>query len=430
MVWPAAQVHAEFGDSSLGWTKEQETAVAGYLTRRLQRQGTVINDVWLEYWLAERAERLRQASTSSLGPLSVVLINQASFNAFALPGNVMGFNLGLWSNARTEDEFTSVVAHEIGHLSLRHFNRLSDSNRQQAWLAISGAILGLALASSNSELGGATFIGSQMGAVQQRLAFSRAMESEADSYATNLLHEAGYNPSAGAAVFSRLQQDLSSRSGSDYWQTHPRAITRAAQLESQQGSATNPSATTNNQYDTLRWYVSQRYASNDDFAPAPEWAAIPAPTDKRLPAELMITPDPNTMLGWIRTQEGSNDQQSTERLALLLTLFPDFDPAWFDQATLTAQARSETACREALAMLDQIKGNYLQVHELRRQLSGECLLNREAEATAAWYWHRGEETRALSLLRRAIEQPNSASQLARIRQKLAEYERQLALLPD
>jgi hypothetical protein len=81
-------------------------------------------------------------------------------------------------------------------------------------------------------------------------------------------------------------------------------------------------------------------------------------------------------------------------------------------------------------MLDQIKGNYLQVHELRRQLSGECLPNREAEATAAWYWHRGEETRALSLLRRAIEQPNSASKLARIRQKLAEYERQLALLPD
>ncbi len=422
--------HAEFGDSSLGWTQEQERAVAGYLQRRLQRQGNVINDVWLEYWLAERAERLRQTSTSSLGPVSVVLLRQKAFNAFALPGNVMGFNLGLWENARTEDEFTSVVAHEIAHLSLRHFNRLSDNNRQQAWLAISGALLGVALASMDSEIGGATLIGSQMGAAQQSLSFSRSMESEADRYATDMLREAGYNPSAGAAVFARLQQSLGGRSGSDYWQTHPRAITRAAQLEAQQGSATGATGQTSNQYDTLRWYINTRYAADDDFAPDPAWQSLTATSDQLLPQQLLEDPDPNSLLGWIRFQTNADNSLTLERLSLLLTLFPDFDPAWYLSAELTARSDSASACREALGALDRINGQYLEVFELRHRLSGECLQSREAEATAAWYWHRGEESRALTLLRRAIEQPGDASQLARLREKVSDYERQLALLPS
>ncbi|MEX2322122.1 MAG: M48 family metalloprotease, partial [Saccharospirillum sp.] len=419
----AIPAHAEFGDSSLGWTLEQERAVAGYLQRRLQRQGNVINDVWLEYWLAERAERLRQTSTSTLGPLSVVLLRQKAFNAFALPGNVMGFNLGLWENARTEDEFTSVVAHEIAHLSLRHFNRLSDSNRQQAWLAISGALLGIALASVNSEIGGATLIGSQMGAAQQSLAFSRSMESEADRYATDMLREAGYNPNAGAAVFARLQQSLGGRSGSDYWQTHPRSITRAAQLEAQQGSASGVTGHTDNQYETLRWYINEHYAADDDFAPDPTWQSLTPTSDQLLPQPLMDDPDPNTLFGWTRFQAEPDDPRTLERLALLLTLFPDFDPAWHLRAELTARSDTALACREALSFLDRIKGQYLEVVELRHRLSGDCLQNREAEATAAWYWHRGEETRALTLLRRALELPDNASQLARLREKLSEYER-------
>lgn len=430
MIGATPPVHAEFGDSSLGWTQEQERAVAGYLQRRLQRQGNVINDVWLEYWLAERAERLRQTSTASLGPVRVVLLRQKAFNAFALPGNVMGFNLGLWENARTEDEFTSVVAHEIAHLSLRHFNRLSNNNRQQAWLAISGALLGVALATMDGELGGATLIGSQMGAAQQSLAFSRSMESEADRYATDMLREAGYNPSAGAAVFARLQQSLGGRSGSDYWQTHPRALTRSAQLEAPEGSATGVTGQTQNQYDTLRWYINTYYATDDDFAPAPAWQSLDTTADQPVPPSLLDNPDPNRLLGWIRFQTDADDSLSLERLSLLLTLFPDFDPAWYRRAELQARADSETACRDALRSLDRIEGRYLEVVELRHRLSGECLKSREAEATAAWYWHRGEESRALALLRRAIEQPGEAGQVARLRQKVADYERQLALLPD
>jgi predicted Zn-dependent protease len=269
-----------------------------------------------------------------------------------------------------------------------------------------------------------------MGAVQQSLAFSRSMESEADRYATDMLREAGYNPNAGAEVFFRLQQDLSVRSGSDYWQTHPRAITRSAQLESQASANSEFTGGNDNQYDTLRWYINAQYAPDDDFAPEPDWYRLPAEQGQLLPQVLMDKPDPNALLGWIQfRQESAGTPVTLERLSLLLTLFPDFDPAWFIQADLTVTSGGENACREALALLDNINGQYLEVIELRHRLSGDCVPNREAEATAAWYWHRGEENRAMTLLRRAIEQPNDSSQLARIHEKLAYYENEIRLLP-
>lgn len=434
-VFPAMLSAEDFGDQSLGWTREQERAVAGYLKRRLQAQGDVLNDVWVEYWLAERAERLRQSSTAPLGSLSILLINDRNFNAFALPGNVMGFNLGLWQTARTEAEFVSVLAHELAHLNLRHFNRLADSNRQQTWLALSGALLGIALIGVDPELGGAAFTSSQATALQQRLAFSRAMETEADRFASQLLREVGYDPSAGAAVFQRLQQQITFQPGlSDFWQTHPLPANRVARLGQQEAPSGDAPE---HHYDALRWYVNQRFMPDDSFAKAPKAydnLSLPAETggDNTLPPSLLAETDPNLTFGWIIRQ---NNQRSPakqqERLLALTRLFPDFDPAWFELARLSEAQMSNNveACKTALSYLGRIQATYLQALEMKRSLSAQCEPDREAEATAQWLWHKGEENRAMNLLRRAIETPKSASQVARLRQLLTHFEEQLALLP-
>lgn len=427
---------ADFGDQSMGWTKEQEAAVAGYLSRRLQGQGVVINDVWLEYWLAERGRHLRQATSVTLGPVYIAQIKDPNFNAFALPGNVMGFNLGLWRTAHTEAEFMSVVAHEMAHLGLRHFNRLSESNRRQAWLSISGALLGIALAGTNPDLAGATFVGAQAGAMQKSLAFSRAMETEADGVATDLLQKVGYPADAGARVFQRMQQEVTHNpDASDYWQTHPRSSSRVARI-SLPRSRDRESAkdTPDNHYNVMRWYVNQRYLPKDDFTRMPDNLQQPIPENGgQLPAQLLAKPDPNLIYGWIWHQGSSSRGETTrQRLIALTDLFPDFDPAWYRLATLaeSSENNAQQHCTEALAYLDQIDATYLQVLELRRRLTANCQPQREAEATAQWLWHKGEETKAITVLRRAIETPGSASQIARSRELLAHFEQQQVLLPQ
>lgn len=428
------QLAAEgFGDQSLGWTRDQEAAVAGYLQRRLQRQGQVINDVWVEYWLNERAERLRQASNIPLHEVSALTIDERNFNAFALPGNVMGFNLGLWRTAETEAEFLSVMGHELAHLRLRHFSRMQDANRQQSWLAISGALLGIALMSSNSELGAATFTGSQASAIQQSLAFSRTMESEADDLSSKTLAEIGYDAQAGAQVFRRMQQQITYQSSSsDYWQSHPLPTSRVARLESMDAisSADSP----DHQYDVLRWHLSQTHLPDDNVAPWPDryQALLSAqPDDSALPNELLSQADPDLILGWILHQQDQFETaQVSEQLATLTQLFPDFDPGWFWQAKMTAQQQDDHACRQARSYLDKVDAVYIEVLALSQQLASRCQPERETEARALWLWHSGEESAALNLLRQAIEQPVNTSQLARLRQRLTEFERQRNLLPS
>ena len=420
-----------FGDQSMGWTRAQEEAVAGYLKRRMQAKGQILNDVWIEYWMAERAERLRQASSAPLGNLSVVLIDDHTFNAFALPGNVMGFHLGLWETARTEAEFVSVLAHELGHLNLRHFNRLMENNRQQTWLALSGALLGIALIGVDPELGGAAFTSSQAGALQQSLAFSRSMETEADRFASQVLRDVGYDPSAGAAVFQRLQQQVSFQPGlSDFWQTHPRPASRVARLD--QGQAPEGDSPEHH-YPALRWYLNQRFMPEDDFAERPPvYSDVEATPERPLPAELTARADPNLPFGWILWQNGRADADvQQERLTELTRLFPDFDPAWFELARRTAPQGSENSdrCQRALGYLSRVKGTYIEVLEMKRRLTALCEPQREPEATAQWLWHKGEENRAMNLLRRVIENPQSASQVARLRQLLTQFEEQRALLP-
>ncbi|WP_108124817.1 M48 family metallopeptidase [Saccharospirillum mangrovi] len=423
-----------FGDQSLGWTRDQEAAVAGYLQRRLQRQGLVINDVWVEYWLHERAERLRQASNIPLYELTTLTIDDSRFNAFALPGNVMGFNLGLWRTAETEAEFVSVMGHELAHLKLRHFSRLQDASRQQSWLAISGALLGIALMTSNSELGAATFTGAQASAIQQSLAFSRTMESEADDLSSRTLAEIGYDAHAGAQVFRRMQQQIAYQtSASDYWQSHPLPASRVARLDDLDEN-TNPADQPDHNYDVVRWHLNRAHRPNDNFAPWParyRALLLAKPNGSVLPDELLQQADPDLMLGWILHQKDQfNPTQVSAQLANLTQLFPDFDPGWFWQAQWMSKQEDTGACRQARAYLDNVEDVYLEVLELSQQLAARCQPERETEARAAWLWYSGEESAAINLLRQAIEQPANTSQLARLRQQLTMFERQRNLLPS
>ncbi|MHA7879183.1 MAG: M48 family metallopeptidase [Saccharospirillum sp.] len=426
---------AQFADQSLGWTTEQEQAVAGYLTRRLQRQGVVINDVWIEYWMRERAEHLRAASTTPMSHLQTLLIRDPSFNAFALPGNVTGYHIGLWKTAETEAEFVAVVAHELAHLNLRHFSRLADANRQQAWIALSGAILGIALAGTNPDLAGATFFGSQLGAAQQRLAFSRAMETEADRFSARLLTETGYGPGAGSRLFQRLQSQLSFQPGlSDYWQTHPLTSTRIANMAQLADEGGDNDAAPDHHYPVLRWHLGRTHSREDDFADLPAAyrdARRNEDENALFPETLLRSAEPNLLLGWAVLNEADISQsQQLAQLQTITRLFPDFDPAYYHLAKKRWAINTDDAhCRAALEDLRAVEGEYLQVLELRAQLTKTCQSDRENEALAAYYWHQGEESRAMSLLRNAIAAPSGVSQLARMRAQLSSYEQQLRLLP-
>ena len=107
------------GTVSLG----QEYEMGQQFLAQIRRSAPTIPDAVLMNYLENITYKLASRSQLQDHRLSFVIIDSEELNAFAAPGGIIGVNTGLFINARTESEFASVMAHEIAHVSQRHFAR-------------------------------------------------------------------------------------------------------------------------------------------------------------------------------------------------------------------------------------------------------------------------------------------------------------------
>ena len=101
----------------------QEYRMGQQFLSQIRRSAPTIPDALLNDYLEFVTYRLASRSQLQDHRLSFVIIDSEELNAFAAPGGIIGVNTGLFLNARTEGEFASVMAHEIAHVSQRHFAR-------------------------------------------------------------------------------------------------------------------------------------------------------------------------------------------------------------------------------------------------------------------------------------------------------------------
>lgn len=209
-------------------------------------QERTLGQAWMRQFRAANSmydDPLTQAYTESLlqrlashnpylqsRQLNLLLVDQRQLNAFAVPGNVVGINTGLFLFAPNEDEFASVVAHELAHLSQRHFARRVEAARGSQWTTLAGILAGILVASQgHGDAGMAAIAGTQAAAIQQQLSWSRTYEQEADRIGMETLVAAGYAPSAMPRMFEQMQQ-LTRRTGAslEFLMTHPLTESRVA----------------------------------------------------------------------------------------------------------------------------------------------------------------------------------------------------------
>ena len=80
----------------------------------------------LETWLT----RLRNQYPLSNIPLTGLCLESHQFNAFAVPGGIIGVNRGVFSDLASEAEIMAVLSHELAHLSQRHhYRQLKNSEK-------------------------------------------------------------------------------------------------------------------------------------------------------------------------------------------------------------------------------------------------------------------------------------------------------------
>ena len=116
-----------------------------------------------------------------------------------------------------------MLAHEIGHLTQRHFTRLKESQQALQRVQLTSLLTAIILMQSNPELGQATWLAGTAGAIAQQLKYSRNMEQEADRIGQEILARSGFRVSAMPAMLERMQkmQTLSGNQPPEYLLTHP-----------------------------------------------------------------------------------------------------------------------------------------------------------------------------------------------------------------
>lgn len=196
----------ELGDSSSALiSPQQEEELGRAWLMAFRRQVHTHDDAQVQHYLETLIARLASHSELLHPRLQLVVVENASINAFAVPGGVVGIHTGLLERARTEHELASVLTHELAHLSQRHFARRLDVQRRSSTVGLAGLLAGLVLAATvGGDAGMAAMTASQAAMLDQSLRYSRQNEQEADRIGMDTLYRSGMDPNGAPDMFERM----------------------------------------------------------------------------------------------------------------------------------------------------------------------------------------------------------------------------------
>jgi len=157
-----------------------------------------------------------------------VIDDAKTVNAFCMPGGKVVVYTGILPVTQNEDALAVVMGHEIAHALSNHGNeRMSQGLVAQLGLSSLQVALAQKPSQTSNLLLAAAGAGAQVGIL---LPFSRKHESEADEIGLYLMTMAGYNPSAAAPFWDRMNKSGGSRPP-EFLSTHPDPAKRSERLK-------------------------------------------------------------------------------------------------------------------------------------------------------------------------------------------------------
>lgn len=219
------------GDATSGIVSpQQERELGESWARAFRAQVPTAHDPLMIDYLESLLNTLADYSQLQDKRLELLLVKNPTMNAFAVPGGVVGVHTGLLTTAMTENQLASVLAHELGHLSQRHFARGVEA-RQNASIPTTAAMLAslVLMATAGGDAGMAALAATQAASLDNQLRFSRQNEQEADRVGMDTMVAAGLDPYAVPEMFeSMLRTTRYSRRPPEFLLTHPVTESRIA----------------------------------------------------------------------------------------------------------------------------------------------------------------------------------------------------------
>lgn len=432
---PLAQAQQGYQLPDLGSTSSAVTTNDEYrLGRAWLRQFRAQTDPWQDpitqtYVRSMLAKLVPYSGVNER--LVVTMVDSRLLNAFAVPGGVVGVNAGLFTTAPNEDEFASVLAHELGHLAQRHYARRMERVEETQLPTMAAMLAGMVLAAGGGGSAGiAAMMGTQAAFIQDQLAYSRRFEQEADRVGLSAMAKAGYDPQAMPEMFRTLQKLSALQGGNppEFLLTHPVTESRISDTQARADQLTSPAHRDDPTYAMIRGRALLMLNQDNptlamtelqqDSPPAAAVSYLQALTDaqqarpdKALAALDRLTQEyPDlSMIPATAAQvayDAGRRQEALERARRILRLSPSYYPAQWAEA----EALLQTSPSQAFDVLRDMSEQYPEdpnVFGLLSEAAGRT--GRDAWGQLA----RAEQLQLEGRIDTAIRQIDSAESVAK-----------------
>ena len=194
------------GDAASGMISKQQEYELGRIWLKIFRSRVrTYDDPLMQIYLEQLLYNLATYSDLEDPRLELVIVKNPSMNAFAVPGGVVGFHTGVFAFAENEDQMASVLAHELAHLSQRHFSRGTEAQKKNSMISMAGLLATVVLAATaGGDAASAAMITFQALSMDSQLRYSRSNEQEADRVGLSTMENANRDPGAVADMFATL----------------------------------------------------------------------------------------------------------------------------------------------------------------------------------------------------------------------------------
>jgi predicted Zn-dependent protease len=186
----------------------------------------VYDDPELTQYVQSLGARIAAASERPGLPWTFRVVDDATVNAFALPGGFVYVTRGILTHLRSEAELIGVLGHEVGHVTARH----SVSQLSRAQLAQLGLGLGMIFVPELRPFGDVAGVGMQL----LFLKYGRDDESEADMLGVRYMDRLRYDPRELSSVMRMLERSSEISGGSgrvpEWLSSHPDPGNRAERI--------------------------------------------------------------------------------------------------------------------------------------------------------------------------------------------------------
>ncbi len=203
---------------------EQKVLRSGPQVDMVKRVG---NDIKLAAETYYRANGLEDQLKNFAWEFNVV--DDEIINAFCMPGGKVVIYTGIMKVAQDEHGLAVIMGHEVAHALAHHGNeRMTQGMISQLGLTTLDLALAEKPAATKSLLLTAAGAATQVGVM---LPFSRKHESEADEIGLYLMAMAGYDVTAAAPFWQRMQANSSGQAPPEFLSTHPAPGRRSDNLQ-------------------------------------------------------------------------------------------------------------------------------------------------------------------------------------------------------